>query len=170
MRVSILIMAFLPPFKALISASSARDPASLHWASRSFLSFSRFMQHLAHSEAHQQDGLHQPLLWQPSLLRVWPHWHLIQIGSKLVELRFQLPLCSSNGLVDISKVCKCLIGIRKLLLSGTSLAISGLKQCTAFLKCVLHSCSLAISCNLSISSCRFGSRFLINLNLSIPDL
>merc|ERR1719422_1255115 len=33
-------MAFLPPFKALTSASSARAPASLHWASKSFLSFS----------------------------------------------------------------------------------------------------------------------------------
>merc|ERR1719206_376646 len=43
MRVSILIMAFLPPFNALTSASSARAPASLHWASRSFLSFSRFI-------------------------------------------------------------------------------------------------------------------------------
>merc|ERR1711872_798567 len=43
MRVSILIMAFLPPFRALTSASSARVAASLHWASSSFLSFSRFM-------------------------------------------------------------------------------------------------------------------------------
>merc|ERR1711971_1309600 len=43
MRVSILIMAFLPPFRALTSASSARVAASLHCASRSFLSFSRFM-------------------------------------------------------------------------------------------------------------------------------
>merc|ERR1711872_701878 len=60
--------------------------------------------------------------------------------------------------------------LRRFLLSGTSLAISSFKQCTAFLKCVLHGCSLSISCNLSISSCRFGSRFLINLNLSIPDL
>merc|ERR1719322_670495 len=43
MRVSILIMAFLPPFRAETSASSARVAASLHWASSSFLSFSRFM-------------------------------------------------------------------------------------------------------------------------------
>merc|ERR1719370_2130156 len=43
MRVSILIMAFLPPFRALTSASSARVAASLHWASNSLLSFSRFM-------------------------------------------------------------------------------------------------------------------------------
>merc|ERR1712012_1036420 len=43
MRVSILIMAFLPPLRALTSASSARDPVSLHWASSSFLSFSRAM-------------------------------------------------------------------------------------------------------------------------------
>merc|ERR1719370_117497 len=43
MRVSILIMAFLPPFRAETSASSARGAASLHWASSSFLSFSRFM-------------------------------------------------------------------------------------------------------------------------------
>merc|ERR1711971_737949 len=43
MRVSILIMAFLPPFRAFTSASSARVAASLHWASKSFLSFSRFM-------------------------------------------------------------------------------------------------------------------------------
>merc|ERR1719180_152252 len=43
MRVSILIMAFLPPFRAFTSASSARVAASLHWASRSFLSFSRFI-------------------------------------------------------------------------------------------------------------------------------
>merc|ERR1719513_401148 len=43
MRVSILIMALRPPFSALTSASSARAPASLHWASRSFLSFSRFI-------------------------------------------------------------------------------------------------------------------------------
>merc|ERR550519_331704 len=43
MRVSILIMAFLPPFRALTSASSARVAASLHWASSSFLSFSKFM-------------------------------------------------------------------------------------------------------------------------------
>merc|ERR1711970_802329 len=43
MRVSILIMAFLPPFRALTSASSALWPASLHWASSSFLSFSKFM-------------------------------------------------------------------------------------------------------------------------------
>merc|ERR1719167_1570040 len=44
MRVSILIMAFLPPLRALTSASSARAPVSLHWASRSFLSFSRAME------------------------------------------------------------------------------------------------------------------------------
>merc|ERR1719447_678686 len=43
MRVSILIMAFLPPLRALISASSARDWASLHWASSSLRSFSRDM-------------------------------------------------------------------------------------------------------------------------------
>merc|ERR1719206_1289346 len=43
MRVSIFIMALRPPFSALTSASSARAPASLHWASRSFLSFSRFI-------------------------------------------------------------------------------------------------------------------------------
>merc|ERR1719239_1059229 len=43
MRVSILIMAFLPPFRAETSDSSARVAASLHWASSSFLSFSRFM-------------------------------------------------------------------------------------------------------------------------------
>merc|ERR1719206_318516 len=43
MRVSILIMALRPPFSALTSASSARAPASLHWASRSFLSSSRFI-------------------------------------------------------------------------------------------------------------------------------
>merc|ERR1719206_690828 len=43
MRVPILIMALRPPFSALTSASSARAPASLHWASRSFLSFSRFI-------------------------------------------------------------------------------------------------------------------------------
>merc|ERR1719394_450495 len=43
MRVSILIMAFLPPLRALTSASSAREPVSLHWASNSFLSFSRAM-------------------------------------------------------------------------------------------------------------------------------
>merc|ERR1711976_533244 len=44
MRVSILIMAFLPPLRAETSASSARAPVSLHWASRSFLSFSRAME------------------------------------------------------------------------------------------------------------------------------
>merc|ERR1719213_1614769 len=43
MRVSILIMAFLPPLRADTSASSARAPVSLHWASSSFLSFSRAM-------------------------------------------------------------------------------------------------------------------------------
>merc|ERR1712117_830907 len=43
MRVSILIMAFLPPLRAETSASSARAPVSLHWASSSFLSFSRAM-------------------------------------------------------------------------------------------------------------------------------
>merc|ERR1719378_1720278 len=37
-------MAFLPPLRALTSASSARAPVSLHWASRSFLSFSRAME------------------------------------------------------------------------------------------------------------------------------
>merc|ERR1719422_2147779 len=36
-------MAFLPPLRALTSASSAREPVSLHWASNSFLSFSRAM-------------------------------------------------------------------------------------------------------------------------------
>merc|ERR1712137_628869 len=44
MRVSILIMAFLPPLRADTSASSARAPVSLHWASSSFLSFSRAME------------------------------------------------------------------------------------------------------------------------------
>merc|ERR1719357_1727197 len=96
--------------------------------------------------------------------------HFIQISSKLVELRFQFPLCSSNGLIDISKVCKCLIGIGKLLLGRASLAICSLQQCTAFFKCILHSCSFAISCDLCIGSCRFSSRFFINLNLSIPNL
>merc|ERR1711970_521071 len=85
-------MALRPPLSALTSASSARAPASLHWASRSFLFFS------------------------------------------------------------------------------TSLTISSLQQCTALFKCILHSCSLAISCNLSISSSRFCCRFFINLDLGISDL
>merc|ERR1719309_399892 len=40
----------------------------------------------------------------------------------------------------------------------------------ALLKCILHSSSLAVSCNLSISSSRFSCRFFINLDLGISDL
>merc|ERR1719312_1996092 len=75
MRVSILIMALRPPFSALTSASSARAPASLHWASRSFFCPSQdSLQHPVHNVAHLLDVQHPPLLWQPYLLRVWLHW------------------------------------------------------------------------------------------------
>merc|ERR1719348_528359 len=57
-----------------------------------------------------------------------------------------------------------------LLLSLTSLTICSLQQSTAFLKSILHSCSLTICCYFSISSGRFSCRFLINLDLGISDL
>merc|ERR1719483_1929114 len=60
MRVSILIIAFLPPFRALTFQKFFYPSPSL-W------------QYPVHNEVHQQDEQHQPLPWQPCLLKAWLH-------------------------------------------------------------------------------------------------
>merc|ERR1712079_321273 len=150
MRVSILIMAFLPPLRALTSASSARDPVSLHWASRSFLSFSSAMasscSHLSSSETssinHSSSGL---LLGQSGLVG-----HLVQVALELVVLRLQLPAGSGNGLVDVGEVSEVLVGVGQLLLGGASLSVRGLKKSAGLLEGVLHGCGLAVGGDLGV--------------------
>merc|ERR1719342_1153389 len=111
---------------------------------------------------HSSGGL---LLRKSSLIG-----HLIKISLELVEFRLKLPSGSSNGLVDIAKVSKILIGVSEFLLSSTSLSVSSLKEGTALLKAVLHSSSLSVSSNLGIGSSRLGLGLTINLGLGISDL
>merc|ERR1712107_961037 len=140
MRVSILIMAFLPPFRAETSASSARVAASLHWASSSFLSFSRFMAKLllateliskAGSVHHGAGGL---VLREPRLVG-----HLVQVSVQLAKLTLKLPLGGGDGLVDVGEVSQSLVGVSELLLSSAALAVSSLKKSTSLLKTVGNS-------------------------------
>merc|ERR550517_1288346 len=152
MRVSILIMAFLPPFRALTSASSARVAASLHWASNSFLSFSRFMA----SAALSSDILASLVISSRSALS-WP-----SSASSF--------LLGSDGLVAVGQVSQSLVGVSELLLSSTTLAVSSLQKSTSFLKAVLHGSCPAVSGDLGIGGGRLGHRLVVDLGLGITDL
>merc|ERR1719445_1255923 len=152
MRVSILIMAFLPPLRALTSASSAREPVSLHWASNSFLSFSRAM---ASSCSHLSSSARRAAS---------------TIALELVVLRLQLPSGSSNGLVDIGEVSEVLVGVSKLLLGSTSLSVGSLQQGAGLLEAVLHGGGLAVSLDLLVGGGGLGLGLGVNLDLGISDL
>merc|ERR550532_3012962 len=134
MRVSILIMAFLPPFRALTSALSARVAASLHWASSSF--------------HHGTGGL---VLRHLGLVG-----HLVEVRIELSQLNLQLPLGGSDGLVDVGQVGKGLVGVSQFLLCSATLAVSGLQKGTSLLQAVLHGSCPAVTGDLGVSSGRLS--------------
>merc|ERR1719206_841070 len=170
MRVSILIIALRPPFSALTSASSARAPASLHWASRSFLSFSRFIatscSQRSSSASLAASTIALAALSSESLASLLissksaPSW-LNSDSSFLLAAAIDWLTFPRSARFSLVSASSC---------SAERLAICSFQQSTAFLKGILHSCSLAISCNFSICSGRFSCRFLINLDLGISDL
>merc|ERR1711971_745159 len=145
MRVSILIMAFLPPFRALTSASSARVAASLHWASRSFLSFSKFMA----SSCSQRSSSAR------------------RAASTIARAALS---SDSLGLVDVGHVSQGLVGVSELLLSSATLTISSLEESTSLLKAVGNGSSPAVGGDLGIGGGRLASGLLVNLHPGIAHL
>merc|ERR1712080_130018 len=111
MRVSILIMAFLPPLRALTSASSARVAASLHWASSSFLSFPRFMASSCSQRSSSARRATSTMARGLVLRHLGLIGHLVQVSIELSQLNLQLPLGGSDGLVGIGQVGKGLVGV-----------------------------------------------------------
>merc|ERR1712107_511548 len=168
MRVSILIMAFLPPFRALTSASSARVAASLHWASSSFLSFSRFM--ASSCSKRSSSGQHQPWRGRPCPQRASPRWSSRPGQRSAAKLTLKLPLGGGDGLVDVGEVSQSLVGVSELLLSSTALAVSGLKKSTSLLKTVGNSSGPAVGGDLGVGSGRLGGGLLVHLDLSVTHL
>merc|ERR1712107_543656 len=157
MRVSILIMAFLPPFRALTSASSARVAASLHWASKLLVLLQVHGELLLATELIGETGsVHHGasslVLREPSLVG-----HLVQVSVELSKLTLKLPLGGSDGLVDVGEVSQGLVGVSEPLLSSTALAVSSLKKSTSLLKTVG-------------SSSRLGGGLLVHLDLSVTHL
>merc|ERR1712107_251467 len=170
MRVSILIMAFLPPFRALTSASSARVAASLHWASSSFLSFSRFMasscSQRSSSARRSASTMARAGLSSESLASLV----ISSVSVELSKLTLKLPLGGSDGLVDVGEVSQGLVGVSELLLSSTALAVSSLKKSTSLLKTVGNSSGPAVGGDLGVGSSRLGGGLLVHLDLSVTHL
>merc|ERR1719402_871513 len=96
--------------------------------------------------------------------------HLIQVTVQLAKLALQLPLGSSDGLVDVGQVSQGLVGVSKLLLSSTTLTISSLEESTSLLKAIGNSSRPSVSSNLGIGGSRLGSRLLVNLDLGVAHL
>merc|ERR1719391_922654 len=96
--------------------------------------------------------------------------HLIQVALELVVLRLQLPAGGGNGLVHIGKVCEVLIGVSQLLLSSTSLSVSGLKQSAGLLQAVLHGGGLPVGGHLGVGSGGLGLGLVVDLDLGVPHL
>merc|ERR1712107_736314 len=170
MRVSILIMAFLPPFRALTSASSARVAASLHWASKLLVLLQVHGELLLATELIGETGsVHHGasslVLREPSLVG-----HLVQVSVELSKLTLKLPLGGSDGLVDVGEVSQGLVGVSELLLSSTALAVSSLKKSTSLLKTVGNSSGPAVGGDLSVGSSRLGGGLLVHLDLSVTHL
>merc|ERR1712107_41449 len=170
MRVSILIMAFLPPFRALTSASSARVAASLHWASKLLVLLQVHGELLLATELIGETGsVHHGasslVLREPSLVG-----HLVQVSVELSKLTLKLPLGGSDGLVDVGEVSQGLVGVSELLLSSTALAVSSLKKSTSLLKTVGNSSGPAVGGDLGVGSGRLGGGLLVNLDLGVAHL
>merc|ERR1712107_342351 len=170
MRVSILIMAFLPPFRALTSASSARVAASLHWASKLLVLLQVHYQLLLPTElicetGSVHHGASSLVLREPSLVG-----HLVQVSVELSKLTLKLPLGGRDGLVDVGEVSQGLVGVSELLLSSTTLAVGSLKKSTSLLKTVGNSSSPAVGGDLGVSSGRLGGRLVVHLGLSVAHL
>merc|ERR550517_87540 len=170
MRVSILIMAFLPPFKALTSASSARVAASLHWASKSFLSFSRFMASSCSQRSSSARRAASTIARRPCPRRASPRWSSRPGRCSAGRARPPASSWRSDGLVDVGQVSQSLVGVSELLLSSAALTISSLEESTSLLKAVGNGSSPAVSGDLSIGSSRLGSGLLVNLDLGIAHL
>merc|ERR1719152_991034 len=148
MRVSILIMAFLPPFRALTSASSARVAASLHWASSS-------INHGAGSLVLRHLGL---------------VGHLVKVSVELSKLTLKLPLGGGDGLVDVGEVSQSLVGVSELLLSSTTLAVGSLKKSTSLLETIGNGSGPAVSGDLGVGSGRLGGGLVVDLGLGVTHL
>merc|ERR1719188_798188 len=96
--------------------------------------------------------------------------HLIQVALELVVLRLQLPEGGGNGLVDIGQISEVLVGVSQLLLSSTSLSVSGLKKSAGLLEAVLHGGGLTVSLDLLVGSGGLGLGLSVNLDLGVSDL
>merc|ERR1712107_650283 len=170
MRVSILIMAFLPPFRALTSASSARVAASLHWASKLLVLLQVHGELLLATELIGETGsVHHGasslVLREPSLVG-----HLVQVSVELSKLTLKLPLGGSDGLVDVGEVSQSLVGVSELLLSSAALAVSSLKKSTSLLKTVGNSSGPAVGGDLGVGSGGLGGGLLVDLDLGVTHL
>merc|ERR1719378_489216 len=163
-------MAFLPPLRALTSASSARAPVSLHWASRSFLSFSRAMEsscsHLSSSARRAASTIALAAFSSESLasfdISSRSPWSWLNSDSSfLLAAAMDWLTLLRSARFSLVSASSC---------SAARLSVSSLKEGTALLKAVLHSSSLSVSSNLGIGSSRLGLGLTINLGLGISDL
>merc|ERR1719221_2394373 len=173
MRVSILIMAFLPPFRALTSASSARVAASLHWASSSFLLLVLLQVHgelLLATELIGKTGSVHHGAGSLVLRHFGLVGHLVKVSVELAKLTLKLPLGGGDGLVDVGEVSQSLVGVSELLLSSTALAISGLKKSTSLLETVGNGSGPAVGGDLGVGSGGLGGGLLVNLDLGVAHL
>merc|ERR1711922_30719 len=96
--------------------------------------------------------------------------HFIKISMKGLHLSLQLPLGTSNGLVDTSQVRELLIGIRKFLFSHATSTVSLFKQCASFLKGILSSIGSALIGKELVTNDFLVPLFLLKLSLGITDL
>merc|ERR1719204_712776 len=170
MRVSILIMAFLPPLRALISASSARDWASLHWASSSLRSFSRDMA-MSCSErsssarraasimaraAFSSDSLASLAISSRSALRVLDSFSSFLLAAATAW--FWLVRSASVSLVSHSSC------------SSAAAAVGLLQQGAGLLQGILHGGGLPLGGHLLVLGHRLHLGLVVNLGLGIAHL
>merc|ERR1712050_286891 len=170
MRVSVLIMAFLPPFSVDLGLISPGSGVLALGLQQLLVLLKVHGQVLFSTELISQAGSINHGTSSLILRQFCFSCHFIQISLELAELILELPLSSSDGLILIGQVSKSLIGVGQLLLSSAALAVSSLQKSAAFLQGILHGSSLAVSCNLGISSLGLQGRLLINLSLGITDL
>merc|ERR1712078_91224 len=170
MRVSILIMAFLPPLRAETSASSERAPVSLHWASSSFLSFSRAMDSscsqrsssasLAASTmaraALSSDSLASLLISSRSL---WS-W-LYSDSSFLLAAAMDWLTLLRSARFSLVSASSC---------SAPRLCLSAVSRRARLSSRALAMAALPVSGHLVVSGGRLGLGLGINLGLGIPHL
>merc|ERR1719464_2488971 len=170
MRVSILVMAFLPPLRALVWASSTLACVSLTWASRSLLPLKGLGEFLLRSELISQaggvnHGALGLLLRQGSL-----SGHLVTVGLQGLDLRLELHLGSLDSLVGAGLVGQRLVGVLKLLLDHAAGAVSLLQESAGLLKSVLVGVGLPLGVDELVVGKLLGPLLLLELGLGLPQL